>query len=105
AVHELVQPQDGADRAIAMSDIQAQTNLTFVRQELAKAEPPPRSAFGPVAWVQRNLFASVGDTILTILALVLLVWPPPPLVRWAFVDAVWSGPDREVCVSPEAGAC
>jgi general L-amino acid transport system permease protein len=88
-----------------MSDIQAQTDLTFVRQEMAKAEPPPRSAFGPVAWVQRNLFASVGDTILTILAVILLVWALPPLIRWAFVDAVWSGPDREVCVSPDAGAC
>jgi general L-amino acid transport system permease protein len=29
----------------------------------------------------------------------------PPIIRWAFVDAVWSGNDREACVVPGAGAC
>jgi len=88
-----------------VSDIQAQTDLTFVRQQIAEAEPPPRSFVGPVAWLRHNLFASVGDTILTVLAAIIIFLAVPPLLNWAFLNAVWSGVDREACVSPEAGAC
>jgi general L-amino acid transport system permease protein len=88
-----------------MSDIQAETDLTFVRQEVAPALPPPRSMVGPVAWLRQNLFASVGDTILTIIAVLIIVMALPPLLDWAFLSAVWTGEDREACVSPEAGAC
>jgi general L-amino acid transport system permease protein len=88
-----------------MSDIQAQTDLTFVRQEIVQAERPPRSVVGPLAWMQKNLFASVGDTALTIIGVMIVVIAFPPLIEWAFVKAVWTGVDREACVSPEAGAC
>jgi general L-amino acid transport system permease protein len=88
-----------------MSDIQAQTDLAFVRQEVAAAEPPPRRVFGPLGWIQRNLFASIGDAILTIVGIAIVLLAVPPLIDWAFVSAVWDGLDRSVCVSPEAGAC
>jgi general L-amino acid transport system permease protein len=88
-----------------MSDIQAQTDLFFVRQEMAVAEPPPRSAVGSIAWIRTNLFASRGDAILTVIGLILIFLIVPPIVEWAFLDAVWTGADREACVSPEAGAC
>jgi general L-amino acid transport system permease protein len=88
-----------------MSDIQAQTDLTFVRQEVAAAEPPPRRVFGPIAWLQGNLFASVGDTLLTVVAVLFLLVALPPLLEWAFFDAVWTGENREACTSAEAGAC
>jgi general L-amino acid transport system permease protein len=39
----------------------------------------------------------------------LIVWIVPPLLRFLFIDAVWSGSDREVCLAtaahPEPGAC
>src|SRR5688572_11396838 len=88
-----------------MSDIQAQTDLTFVRQEIAASEPPPRSMVGPIGWMRRNLFASVGDTLLTIVGLLLVLYFLPPLLSWAFFDAVWHGSNRDVCISPDAGAC
>ena len=88
-----------------MSDIQAETDLSFVRREIAAAEPPPRSFAGPVAWLRHNLFASVGDTILTVLAAIIIFLAVPPLLNWAFLSAVWTGADREACISPEAGAC
>lgn len=88
-----------------MSDIQAQSDLTFVRQEMAQAEPPPRSTVGPVAWLRQNLFASVGDTVLTIFGVLLILLAVPPLLNWAFFSAVWDGENRDVCVSTEAGAC
>jgi general L-amino acid transport system permease protein len=88
-----------------MADIHAETDLTFVRQEIAAAEPPPRATVGPVAWLQKNLFASVGDTLLTLLGVLILVIMLPPLIDWAFLSAVWEGENREACISPEAGAC
>ncbi len=88
-----------------MSDIQAQSDLTFVRREMAEASPPPRSFVGPLAWVRHNLFASVGDTVLTLLGALIVIMLLPPLLDWAFFSAVWTGDDREVCISPEAGAC
>jgi general L-amino acid transport system permease protein len=88
-----------------MSDVQAQTDLTFVRQEMVEAEPAPIRAAGPVAWFKRNLFASPGDILLTVIGAAIIVFAVPPLIRWAFVDAVWTGADREVCVSTDAGAC
>ena len=88
-----------------MSDLQAQTDLNFVRQQIAEAEPPPRKSFGPVDWLRRNLFASAGDTVLTILAALLLAYALPPLIDWAFLSAAWDGPDRSVCTPPDVGAC
>ena len=39
----------------------------------------------------------------------LIVWVVPPLVRFFFIDAVWSGADREACLAspahPDPGAC
>lgn len=88
-----------------MADIHAQTDLFFVRQEMVAAAPAPRRAFGPLGWLQRNLFASVGDTLLTLLGALIVALAVPPLLDWAFLSAVWEGENREACVSPEAGAC
>ena len=88
-----------------MSDIDAEAGLTFVRQQLAAPEPPPVRSSGIVGWVRRNLFGSVLDGVLTIVALALIAWIVPPLFRWAFVDAQFEGADREACVTHGAGAC
>jgi general L-amino acid transport system permease protein len=72
---------------------------------MASPEPPPRRAFGPIAWLHSNLFASPGDILLTILGVAIILIAVPPLIEWAFVDAVWSGENRDVCTSIEAGAC
>jgi general L-amino acid transport system permease protein len=88
-----------------MSDIQAESDLSFVRREMVAAEPPPRAAVGPLAWLRRNLFATPTDALLTLAALVLIAWAVPHLVEWAFIRAVWSGADRQACLGPEVGAC
>ena len=89
-------------------------DLTFVRTEMALAQKPPRSQVGLTAWLQKNLFASVPDAILTIVGVALVMLILPPLLRWAFIDAQWLGADRGVCstvaqggVQPDgwSGAC
>ncbi|MBN9009513.1 MAG: amino acid ABC transporter permease, partial [Rhizobiales bacterium] len=79
--------------------------LAYVQREEEPILPAPRSEIGAFAWFRQNLFSSVGNSIVTIIAILFLAWVIPPIVRWAFVDAVWTGPDREVCLPEGVGAC
>jgi general L-amino acid transport system permease protein len=82
----------------------ATADLELIDVPAADREPPP-PAGGIVAWLRRNLFASIGSTVVTLACIAFLVWAIPPLVRWLFVEAVWTGPDRSICVPPDVGAC
>ena len=75
----------------------------FVRREMEQALPPPVSAHGPVAWMRENLFSSIPYTILTLLVLYVLWTIVPPILNFAFFDAVWSGSDRNACANAEQG--
>lgn len=65
---------------------------------------PPANTIGVFGWLKRNLFSSPLNIALTVLALYLLFLTIPPLLRWALLDATWSGDSREVCQAHE-GAC
>ena len=78
-------------------------DLTFVRVEMALAQKPPRSQAGVVAWLQKNLFASVPDTILTVVGIVIIALILPPLIRWGLLDAQWVGADRSACSTVAQG--
>ena len=54
---------------------------------IAAERPRPRSR-GIIEWLRVNLFGGVFNTVLTLLALYLLVLTIPPFIRWAFIDAV-----------------
>lgn len=78
--------------------------MTDTTQDLpVPAERPPRTASGPIAWMRVNLFGSVGSTILTLAAAWLIAVVVPPLIRWAFVDAVWHADNGRACRGD--GAC
>lgn len=54
---------------------------------------PPRSSVGVIGWARANLFSSVTNTVLTFLGLWLtfkILWG---VIDWAFVTAMWNGPD------------
>lgn len=71
-------------------------------------EPPRPRTHGVLDWLRANLFGGVFNTILTLLALALLAFTLPPLVRWGLVDAVWSAPNGPACRAGgghEPGAC
>jgi general L-amino acid transport system permease protein len=76
----------------------------YVRKEEEPVLAPPRSAVGAVGWLRAHLFSSVTNIVLTVLCVGFIAWALPPIIRWAFVDAVWSG-DRDACGAPGAGAC
>lgn len=69
--------------------------------------PPPIKESGVIYWLKTNLFSSVSNTLLTVLAVVILYNIIPPLFNWAFFNAHWSGSDSSICRADtsEVGAC
>jgi len=66
--------------------------------------PPPKTARGVLFWVRTNLFSSVYNTIMTLLALWALFVTIPGFIQWAFLDSVWYTDDPRAC-REAAGAC
>ncbi|WP_417660265.1 amino acid ABC transporter permease [Pseudomonas sp.] len=65
--------------------------------------PPPRLSVGAVGWLRGNLFSSVPNTLLTIVAVYLIWLMMPPLFDWALFSADWVGTTRADCTGD--GAC
>ena len=78
-------------------------DMSWVRTEMALAQPAPASVTGFGAWVRKNLIASAGDAILTIVGIALVAIILPQIINWAFINAVWTGPDRTVCATVAQG--
>lgn len=54
-------------------------------------------------WARTNLFGSIGDSILTIVAAVIFFWLAWSAFDWAILRADWFGETKEACKS--GGAC
>ena len=67
--------------------------------------PPPSSVKGPIAWMKENLFGSVTNTVLTLLAVYFLYKFIPAMSEWMFLDAVFTGESRKDCRAQGDGAC
>jgi len=75
-----------------------------IAQELpVPVERPPQPTRGVLDWLRINLFGSVFNTILTLVAAYILAVSIPPVIRWGLVDAIWSAPNGQACRG--AGAC
>ena len=75
----------------------------FVRRETLQQEPAPLSVAGPLAWIRANLFSSPLNAILTLLCVWLVVDTVPGMVRFYFLDAVWTGTNRDACLADKIG--
>ena len=83
---------------------------SYTRTEMVDARHAPVNTSGPLAWARRNLFATPGDALLTILAFVFLIWAIPPVYGFIAPDAmggnaVAPGGTVEECRVENAGAC
>jgi len=83
--------------------------VQFLRQAPAASQPPPSLRAGVFGWLRVNLFSSPFNIALTLIAILLIAWIVPPVVRFLLIDATWSGVDREACIPsparPHPGAC
>ncbi|PZO01635.1 MAG: amino acid ABC transporter permease [Hyphomicrobiales bacterium] len=75
----------------------------FVRKETLEQEAAPLSVAGPVAWVRNNLFSGPVNSLMTLVCLYIVVTSVPDLVRFYFIDAVWSGTNRDACLADKVG--
>jgi len=71
--------------------------------EGGNAGGPPRQPVRPLAWLRRNLFASLWQTALTVLSMALILYIIVPFIRWGLVEAVWSGSGRAACSTISQG--
>ena len=67
-----------------------QHDTSWVRTEMTLAQPAPASQAGIAAWVRKNLFATPFDSVLTILAALVVAWALPNLLNWVLFSAQWS---------------
>lgn len=81
------------------------SDIAFVRSEIAPSKPAPGRTSGVAAWLKKNLFASVGDTVLTILAVLFILWVVPALYGFLIGRAVPPGGTVEQCRVENVGAC
>jgi len=62
------------------------TTLTPTKEIL----PPPTERSTVLGWMKKNLFGSIGDTILTLVAGAFLVWLIYTIVMWITTKAQWA---------------
>jgi len=77
------------------------TGLSDFMTDTARAASSAPASFRRVA---ARLFGRPGDLAISLACVALVVWIVPPLLRWAVLDAVWSG-DADACRVDGAGAC
>jgi len=66
--------------------------------------PAPLSTSGVIGWARVNLFSSVFNSVLTIIALAFIFWAIPPLLDWAIFSANYIGTSKADCpVDAETG--
>lgn len=68
--------------------------------------PSPSLDAGWAGWFRKNLFASPGNAMLTLVCMAILLWTIPPLLQWGIFDAAWLGDSRNICdEATKSGAC
>lgn len=91
-----------------MSDGNTSLNrkIAYVAEKPIPPSAPPARAAGFMLWARENLFSSPLNIILSVLSIGIIAWMVPPILKWAFVDAVWSAGSLKECraINPE-GAC
>ncbi|MFT6022462.1 MAG: general L-amino acid transport system permease protein [Ascidiaceihabitans sp.] len=80
-----------------MSDTHAHANsVAFVRTETVPQAAPPSNAAGPAKWIKDNLFAGVGNSILTILAFLVIYLILAKTMPW-LLNGIWDAPSLAAC--------
>lgn len=57
---------------------------------IPSSSAPLQKRSSPVEWLQKNLFSSVFDSVLTVIIAALMIWVAVGLISWASTTAQWS---------------
>lgn len=86
---------------------QNNNSIAFVATEVIPESPPPARETGVVKWLRENLFSSVPNTILTLLALGLIYLVLKATMPWIF-NGLWTTSSLAECreiLDGTTGAC
>jgi general L-amino acid transport system permease protein len=78
-------------------------NIAYVRTQFLAPLKAPMSDKTAWGWARRNLFASIKDTIVSLVTLVIIVWFVASVIDFLFLEAVWTGENRTVCATVAQG--
>ena len=80
--------------------------MTIIKAVKTPAATPPLSETSVIGWIQKNLFSSVLNGLLTIATLFIVYTAVKGFAVWGLVDAVWVADNRRECfsINPD-GAC
>jgi general L-amino acid transport system permease protein len=78
-------------------------NIAYVRHTFLPAETAPLADSTVIGWIRKNLFSSLSNGVLTVLALGLILWYLPGVIDWLFLSAQWTGTDRTFCSTAAQG--
>ncbi|MCH8551156.1 MAG: amino acid ABC transporter permease [Natronospirillum sp.] len=67
------------------------------------ARQAPPTEIGVLGWLHKNLFSSIPNAILTLIAAYISIQGLYWIISWAFINADWVGTSRDDCTSD--GAC
>ena len=80
--------------------------MAIVTANPRASREPPISETSVLGWLQKNLFSSMSNSILTIICLYIIYIMVSGLWIWGIGDAVWIADTRRACFSISAdGAC
>ena len=85
----------------------SQHRISFVRHEMLPEAPPPALETGLVKWLRANLFSSVANSALTLVALYLVVQLVVSSAPW-FLNGIWDSPSLSACreiLDGKVGGC
>jgi general L-amino acid transport system permease protein len=78
-------------------------DLSYVRVEMVNAQAAPASERGAGHWLRTNLFATPLDSVLTLIALLIVGYYLPSVINWMLINAQWTGTDRTFCATTAQG--
>ena len=77
--------------------------LAYLRETFLQPLPPPSGDNTYIGWFRQNLFASVKDSVISIIALLVVVWFLFNVVDFLLINAVWTGTNRLACATVAQG--
>ncbi|ETW12397.1 amino acid ABC transporter permease [Roseivivax marinus] len=78
-----------------MSDLHAHS-VAYVRESMLDQQPPPATETGVVKWMRSNLFSTIPNAILTLLALWALWSLLSGVAPW-LLNGIWTAPSLSAC--------
>jgi general L-amino acid transport system permease protein len=76
---------------------------SFVRQDLVAPRHAPVKTTGVIGFARERLFNSPLNIMMTVVGAILLWLILVPVIKFLFVDAVWTGSDRNACLEANVG--